>query len=275
MARAGAKAAVDVVIDDADVLHERVDARRSDEAVALRLELLGECLGLRGGLRDVGEGWWRRRRSGLVGRRQLREARRGRDHRASVVDRGLDLAAVADDRRVLDQAIDVRAGHRRDPGRVEPAKRRAETLAPAEHDGPAEADLEHAQRQRLEQPGLVERARAPDLVVVARERGIRRARPGAAWLPVGPDDHVAAHREFISCSRFLTASRAQWQTTRVLSRSGCSSSIAATMSSTVSSVSTTREKSRRYCCDSPIDPGSFGAPTRWWPDTTMCGSSAA
>jgi hypothetical protein len=45
-----AKAPMDVVVDHADVLHERVDTRRSDEAVPLRLQLLRERLRLRGRL---------------------------------------------------------------------------------------------------------------------------------------------------------------------------------------------------------------------------------
>jgi len=53
--------------------------------------------------------------------------------------------------------------------------------------------LEHVQGERLEQRGLVVRAVTPDLVVVAAEGGIALACPGAAWLPVVSDDHVAAH----------------------------------------------------------------------------------
>jgi Na+/H+ antiporter NhaA len=44
----GAETAVDVVVDHADVLHERVHARRSDKAVPLRFQLLRERLSLRG-----------------------------------------------------------------------------------------------------------------------------------------------------------------------------------------------------------------------------------
>src|SRR6476646_3927584 len=36
-------------------------------------------------------------------------------------------------------------------------------------------------------------AGTPDLVVVAAEGRIAGAGPGTAWLPVVPDDHVAAH----------------------------------------------------------------------------------
>lgn len=44
------KAAMDVVVDHADVLHECVHTRRPDEAVPLRLQLLRERLRLRGRL---------------------------------------------------------------------------------------------------------------------------------------------------------------------------------------------------------------------------------
>src|SRR5262249_39532203 len=43
----GSEAAVDVVVDHADVLHEGEHARRPDEAVSLRLQLLCERLRLR------------------------------------------------------------------------------------------------------------------------------------------------------------------------------------------------------------------------------------
>src|SRR3954449_12727415 len=45
-----AEAPMDVVVDHADVLHERVDARRPHEAVPLRLQLLRERLRLWGRL---------------------------------------------------------------------------------------------------------------------------------------------------------------------------------------------------------------------------------
>jgi hypothetical protein len=45
-----AEAPMDVVVDDADVLHERVHTRRAHEAVPLRLQLLRERLRLRGRL---------------------------------------------------------------------------------------------------------------------------------------------------------------------------------------------------------------------------------
>ena len=48
-----AEASVDVVVDHADILHERVHAGRADKAVSLRFELPGEGFCLWGGLGDV------------------------------------------------------------------------------------------------------------------------------------------------------------------------------------------------------------------------------
>jgi hypothetical protein len=62
-----------------------------------------------------------------------------------------------------------------------------------EHDRPAQPDLEHAHGERLEHGGLVVGAGTLHLVVVADGGGIAVADPGAARLPVVPDDHVAAH----------------------------------------------------------------------------------
>ena len=92
-----------------------------------------------------------------------------------------------------DQPVDVPLGHRRDLGDVEAPECLPERVPLPEHDRPAQPDLEHAQGERLEHRGLVVGAGTPDLVVVAAEGGIAGAGPGAAWLPVVPDDHVAAH----------------------------------------------------------------------------------
>src|SRR6266540_6163118 len=66
-----------------------------------------------------------------------------------------------------------------------------------EHGRPAQPDLEHAEGERLEQRGLVVGPGTPDLVVVPAEAGISDAGPDAPWLPVIPDDHVAAHTWFL------------------------------------------------------------------------------
>src|SRR6266849_5788109 len=84
-------------------------------------------------------------------------------------------------------------GHRGDLGDVEAPECRPERVPLAEHDRPAQPDLEHAQSERLEHRRLVIGAGTPDLIVVTAERGVAGAGPGAAWLAVVSDDHVAAH----------------------------------------------------------------------------------
>jgi hypothetical protein len=75
----GAEAA----IDHAVVLRERVHARGPDEAVSLRLQLLGEGIGLgcRGG--QVRQRPWRSLAGALVRPRERRKARRGGSHRGA------------------------------------------------------------------------------------------------------------------------------------------------------------------------------------------------
>jgi len=93
----GSEAAADVVIDDADVLHECIHARRPDEAVSLRLQLLGECVRLWCRRGEVCEGPWRTPTGALVGPRQRGKTRRRGPHRARVLDGGLtpNLVVVA------------------------------------------------------------------------------------------------------------------------------------------------------------------------------------
>src|SRR6202035_2615123 len=87
----GSEAAVNVVVDHADVLHERVHTRGPDKAVPLRLQLLGERLRLRCRGGEVRERTRRTLGGALVGSRQLRKTRRHGAHRPGVVDGRLDL----------------------------------------------------------------------------------------------------------------------------------------------------------------------------------------
>ena len=187
------EAALDVVVDHADVLHERVNAGGADKVVSLRLELLGEGLRLRCGGGDVGDGPRCVCARRLVGFRQRRQAGGRGYHRSRVVDGRLDLGAVADDGRVPDELVDVLVGHGGDLGDAEVMERFAEGVSFAEDDRPAQPGLEHAQGKRLEHGGLVQGADAPDLVVVAAERGAARSSPRAPRPAVGSDDDVAAH----------------------------------------------------------------------------------
>ena len=81
-----------MIVDQAHRLHERVDGGGADEAPAALLEVAGEGLRVVITPDEVGEGL-------LLG--EL-------DRALGVVDRRLDLAAVADDAGVLEQALDVR-----------------------------------------------------------------------------------------------------------------------------------------------------------------------
>ena len=110
--RVAAEAGDDVVVGEAGRLHERVDGRRADEPEAAALEVLRQRLRLVGRRREPGE------------RRVVAHDRRAVDERPHVVveaaelalhvehgvrvrDRRLDLAAVAHDRRVAEQSLDV------------------------------------------------------------------------------------------------------------------------------------------------------------------------
>src|SRR5205085_10930555 len=136
-----------VVVHHTYVLHERVHTRGPDEAVPLRLQLLGERVGLWRRLREVRDGPWRTLAGGLIRFGERDKARRCGRHRPRVVDGRLDLATVTDDRRVLQQPVDISTCHRRNLGDVEAVEGSPETVTLAEHDRPAEPDLEHPERQ--------------------------------------------------------------------------------------------------------------------------------
>ena len=88
------------------------------------------------------------------------------DGRPRVRDRRLDLAAVADDRGVGEQARDVALAERRDPVGVEALERRPEALALAQDRQPRQARLEALEAEPLVEPALVADRAAPLLVVV-------------------------------------------------------------------------------------------------------------
>ena len=64
---------------------------------------------------------------------------------ARIVDCGLDLGTVTDNRRVLDQPVDVPIRHSRDLSNVEPTESPPERTQLAENDRPTEPDLEDTQ----------------------------------------------------------------------------------------------------------------------------------
>src|SRR5581483_7839690 len=124
-------------------------------------------------------------------------------HRPRVIDGGLDFGAVADDRAVLDQPVDIPTSHCCDLGGIELMERPSECIPLAEHDRPAEADLEDAQRQRLEHRRLVVRASAPYVVVIAAKRGISGPGPWTPRPSVVPGDHVCAQAKPIALLTLL------------------------------------------------------------------------
>jgi hypothetical protein len=91
------EASSDVVVDRANVLHERVHARGAHEAISLSFQLLGKRLRLWCGRGDVGDGSRRGFARSLVGLCERRQAGRRGPHRSRVVNGGLDLGTVADD----------------------------------------------------------------------------------------------------------------------------------------------------------------------------------
>src|SRR5262249_28359692 len=89
-----------------------------------------------------------------------------RNGRARVRDRGFDLAAMADDRRVAEQPLDVAFSERGHTFRLEALERGAERFALAEDRQPAEARLKALEAEPLVQASLVAHRTTPLLVVV-------------------------------------------------------------------------------------------------------------
>ena len=145
-------AAVEVVVDDADRLHQRVGRGRADEAEAAPLELLRQRLRLGRRGRDVGAG---PRRALAIGPERPDERRSDSPPAASsraargVGDRRLDLGPVADDPGVGEQALDVALAEPGDALDVEAVERVAEVLALAQDREPREPGLERLQGQLL------------------------------------------------------------------------------------------------------------------------------
>src|SRR4051794_41036470 len=161
-----------MVVDDAAGLHERVEGRGTDEAEAAALEVLRQRDGLGRLRRHVGE----RARRLVTGRRAVAlpdELVEGaavavqRDRRPRVGDRRLDLRAVADDARVVQQPLDVVVAEPRDRLGLEVRERGAKRLALAQDRQPGQAGLERLERHALEQAAFVGDRTAPLLVVIA------------------------------------------------------------------------------------------------------------
>ena len=98
-----------------------------------------------------------------------------------VVDRRLDLAAVAHDAGVAEQSFDVAFGERGDGGGIEPGEGGAVSLALVEDRAPAQARLRAFEGEELEVLGVVVR-RHPPLVVVIGDHERFGPRPLAPRL---------------------------------------------------------------------------------------------
>jgi hypothetical protein len=182
------RAAREVVVDEPTGLHQRVCGRRPDEPKAAPFELAGQGGRLGGRPREVRAEAGRVPPLGAEGPDQLRqrlthlaEAQRG----AGILDRGLDLGAIADDPLVGQQPLQVCVTEGRDAANLESGECGSEGLALAKDRQPREAGLERLQAEALIETSIVEDRAAPLAIVVADV--LRRGSgPPATRAPVGP-----------------------------------------------------------------------------------------
>src|SRR5688500_5054290 len=115
-----------------------------------------------------------------------------------VVDRRFDLAAVADDAGVSQQALHVAAREARDRLRIKIFEGAAEVVALAEDREPAETGLKSFQANFCEQPAIVRHRTTPFLIVIAEVK------------VVGPRPRTPLHflRAAGGCDRLASASSA-------------------------------------------------------------------
>src|SRR5919198_2680653 len=100
------------------------------------------------------------------------------ENAARIRNRGLDLAAMAHDPRVTEQALDVAIAETRHGVRVEARERAAKVLPLAEDGQPREARLEALEAETLVEPALVRHRTTPLFVVVGDVERVAR-RPAA------------------------------------------------------------------------------------------------
>src|SRR5690606_37475955 len=96
-----------------------------------------------------------------------------------IIDGGGDLAAMANDAGIAQQALDIGLAHGGDGGNVEAVEHRAETLALAQYGDPAQARLEAFKADLLEQPRIADDRPAPFMVVIMAVKRVVSG-PGAA-----------------------------------------------------------------------------------------------
>ena len=201
-----------MVVHDADCLHEGIYDGRSHELEAAARELA----------RD------RSRQLGL--RRHLLHAARPVDSRLAVhevpqepgetrpllhhiepcargTNRAFDFQAIAYDARVLHQLLDASGRIAGDSGRIESIERAPEVLALAQDDDPGESRLESVEHELLEQGPIVVFRNAPFVVVVGDVERVL-AGPRAAGKCVGRFAHLGK-QAFRSHSRTASSRRGE------------------------------------------------------------------
>src|SRR5262245_34103161 len=162
----GSERAVEgVIVNEAHRLHEGVHGGRTHELPAALLQVFRERDRFRRGRCAL----WRAGPLRLVAPDERRQRAVTADELASalcVVDDRLDLAAVADDARVREQAGHVASSEASDAFDVEASKRGAEALALGQDGAPAEPGLKPLEAQLLEQPLVITDRETPLGVVV-------------------------------------------------------------------------------------------------------------
>src|SRR5690606_4132572 len=174
------------------------DRGRPDEAPATLLQVLGDCRRYRR-LAETGESGLVEARGAVVGAGleapEIGGERPGfgdkLDCPAGIVDGRDDLAAVADDAGIGEQALDVLFPELRDPIEIEACKTGPKILALAQDRQPRQAGLEPLEADLLEQPDIVGHRTAPFGVVVALVV-LQSAVPPAAALAVDAFDQTRA-----------------------------------------------------------------------------------
>ncbi len=86
-----------------------------------------------------------------------------------IVDDRLDLAAMADDAFILEQAVDVALGETRYPAEIEIMEGGAEVLALGQNGAPAQSGLKTLQTQFLEQAMIITDREPPFGIVIAEK----------------------------------------------------------------------------------------------------------
>ena len=101
------------------------------------------------------------------------------------MQRGFDLASIANDGGIGHQSFDVIGGHHRHSRRVESVKCCVQVVSLVEHSRPRQAILEVCQGKRFEQHGFVVGRPSPFVIVIGGQIAARLGSPTAAGDAVG------------------------------------------------------------------------------------------